>query len=224
MKGILILVALSLFLCSTASAFQDGGGKATKQKADTKKNSGTTSEGQSQRSRPTANYRATVNTDEAVFMFPLTPKKVYQWSGGGLQYSWVVRIRSQNRNYKVGFTLFTPMGATPPEKGSFQKLLNSGQLNIWREDAQPGNSSVVVGVTNNNELATWEDKEAGKVVVEEARVTGFLNKSGDGLIIKVSGRKAVQSLFSNRPENIFFESHQRGVEQTARCTVEYVGN
>lgn len=40
MKRTLILVAISLLLCSTASAFQGGGGEPTKKKADTKKNSG----------------------------------------------------------------------------------------------------------------------------------------------------------------------------------------
>lgn len=43
MKRILILAAISLFLCSTAAALQDGGGKATKKKSETKKTSGTKS-------------------------------------------------------------------------------------------------------------------------------------------------------------------------------------
>jgi hypothetical protein len=41
MKRILILVAVSLLLCATASAFQGGGGESTKKKEDPKKNSGT---------------------------------------------------------------------------------------------------------------------------------------------------------------------------------------
>lgn len=44
MKRILILVAISLLLCSTASAFQGGGGESTKKKATPTKNSGATSD------------------------------------------------------------------------------------------------------------------------------------------------------------------------------------
>ena len=66
MKRILILIiALSLLLCSTANAFQGGGGESTKKKADTRKKVGT----QSDNTTPTAG--SIRHVDFRNFTYPL---------------------------------------------------------------------------------------------------------------------------------------------------------
>ena len=71
-----------------------------------------------------------VGENEASFTFPIKSRKHYEWSSGGLQLTWNVRIKNKSRNYDVEYYLFTPMGSTPTESGDFKGLLNAGQVQM----------------------------------------------------------------------------------------------
>ena len=144
-------------------------------------------------------FQAVVGKDEATFIFPIKPKKRYEWSSGGLQYAWLVKIKNKNRNSEVGYSLFTPMGATPTESGNFQDLLDNGQFDVW----------TVAGKTGS--------------VVEEVSVEGFASDKQDKLTIKLTGSKAVQLLFSGKPQSVVFYTKILNKTTSVKVPVTYTG-
>lgn len=151
------------------------------------------------KSSGTGEFQAVVGRAEATFVFPIKPQRRYEWSSGGLQYTWHVKIKNRNRNYDVGYYLFTPMGATPPESGSFQDLLDNGQFSVWK------GSSVA------------------RSVVEEVSVAGFASEQQDKLTIKVTGRKAIQLLFSGKPQSVVFFTEILNKATSTKVPVTYTG-
>jgi hypothetical protein len=155
-------------------------------------------EAQKVKSSGIGKFQAVVGKDEATFIFPIKTQKRYEWYGGGLQYAWQVKIKNKNRNYEVGYSLFTSMGATPTESGNFQDLLNNGQFDAWS----------IAGKTGS---------------VMEVSVKGFANDKQDKLTIKLTGSKAVQLLFSGKPQSIVFYTKILNKTTSVKIPVTYSG-
>lgn len=180
--------------------------------------------GQSRVRRPTpapgANYQATVNDNEAVFTFPISPTVKYEWCPGGLQYSWTIKINSNNQDFELGYFMFTAMGASPCGQGNIRKLLREGQFSLFRQSGESG--SLITGVTEEGRFATYEDNFSDDFLAEKTVVSGFV--SGNKLIIKVSGAKTLQLLFANRPQYITFESQILEKKRSTTVPVTYTAN
>ncbi|MEK6284004.1 MAG: hypothetical protein AABN95_26950 [Acidobacteriota bacterium] len=132
------------------------------------------------RTNSVGRYRADVGTNVATFVFPLGSGQTYKWSAGGLTYMWSITVNNNRRNYEFGFSLFTPMGATPEESGGIHALLQAGQCSVW--EIARGGASVVGGAT------------AECVVGEDQR----------SLTVKLSQANSIQLLFSSTPRFVTF--------------------
>jgi hypothetical protein len=148
-------------------------------------------------------YQAVVDEQEAVFYFPIHPKPQWEWYGGGLQYTWSVRVRNNRRNFGFGYYLFTGFGAIPPEKGTFGRLLEAGQFSVMD----------VGGYAENT--------EEYRVLANNSTVAGFASKDGNQLIIKLSGAKAVRLLFSSKPSSCIFETQMLDEKTSIRIPIIY---
>jgi hypothetical protein len=138
-----------------------------------------------------SSYQAIVNTDEATFIFPLNPSQEYEWSNGGLTYKWSVAVSSSKGNYEFGFYLYTPMGATPEQRGDINALLQAGQFNVWR----------------------------GNKVINNVNIDGHANEAQDQLIIKIIDRRLIQRMFSQRPKYVTFSIQLELFEEPANVRV-----
>lgn len=155
------------------------------------------------KSSSTGKFQAVVGRDEATFVFPIRPQKRYEWYGGGDQYAWEVKIKNKNRNYKVGFSLTTPLSGGLAESGDFQVLLDRGQFSAWRV------------VRKTAEVIEEE--------IEEVSVEGFSSEKHDRLTIKVTGREAVQLLFSGKPKSVVFYTKILNKTTSVAVPVAYTG-
>ncbi len=76
-------------------------------------------------------YAVVVHPTFATLTFPVSPRPVWQWGAGGLQYTWHAKIQTPQGGYEVGFFLFGPMGEMPQESGNIRKLLANGQFSAF---------------------------------------------------------------------------------------------
>nr|WP_161593683.1 hypothetical protein [Parerythrobacter lutipelagi] len=118
---------------------------------------------------------ATVGPEEARFVFPIEPGKIYEWCSGGLVHGAEVVIEQK---FEFGFTLFTPMGATPCDRGGIRRLLLSGQTSAWRN--QPDGNSYAIPGDYSTEL----------------------NATGDSIEVVLRGRDGIGLLFGNKPDSV----------------------
>ncbi len=123
-------------------------------------------------------HQALVGAGEAIFTFPIQPGRHYQWSSGGLEYTWNVKVNNSGRNYEFGFYLFTPMGAMPGQSGDIHALLRAGQCTIWKVTGQ------------------------GLSGVEGATVECSVSDDEKSLTIKLRETKSINALLSSRPKYV----------------------
>lgn len=142
-------------------------------------------------------YKAVVSQHEAAFTFPINPQKQYEWCPGGLQYAWNIKARNGKDGFEFGFSLFTPMGASPCGKGNFTALLNEGQFDIWK--VKKGGSSVVPGFKIDHAV------------------------SGDGrlLTIRLKDKKVIDLIFSKKPKHVIFQSQVLERKSSKKVPVVY---
>lgn len=144
-----------------------------------------------------ADCQIIINGSEAILVFPIKTRKIWEWHSGGLQYTWHAKITNNQINYEFGFYLFEPMGATPSGNGTFQQLLKEGQFSVW------------------------ENKSESVSVVEGARVEGTFDQSRQTLSIRLIGAKWVQMLFSQKPKYCICYSYIQGKTRSIKLPIVY---
>jgi hypothetical protein len=153
-----------------------------------------------QAQKPSASHatqnKATVSNTEATFVFPLSPKRQYEWFSGGLQYTRHINVANNGRRYEFGFYLFMPMGATPAGRGDLQQLITAGQCSIWSRS------------------------KALQILPIECST----NQAQDRVIVKLSGDQAVRRFFSGKPRYVTFTSWLLEVKHSTQVPVTYASS
>lgn len=142
-------------------------------------------------------YKAVVSQNEAAFTFPINPQKQYEWCPGGLQYAWNIKVRDGKDGFEFGFSLFTPMGASPCGKGNFATLLNEGQFDIWK--VKKGGASVVPGF----------------------KIDHAVSSDGRLLTIRLKDKKAIDMIFSKKPKHVIFQSQVLERKSSKKVPIVY---
>ena len=141
--------------------------------------------------------QAFVSKNRAEFTFSINPQKRYEWCPGGLQFAWMVTAKNGNDTFEFGFSLFTPMGASPCGKGSFRDLLKEGQFSIWKV------------------------KTDGASVVPGLEVEHAVNGNGQVLSIILKDKRAVDLIFSKKPKHVILQSQILEKKLSKKVPVKY---
>lgn len=178
-KSLLLLLTLAAALCLTlAYAAKSGASKA--ETAPPKKVPSTTDH----TTRATA-ASATVSAQLGRFYFPIKDiTRQWEWQAAQhmeLEYKWSVTLRLKDETYQVGFSrfCFRPKGKNV---GTFEQLIASGQVNIWK--------------VNADNTASQEQSLKGVTAKQQ----------GDGLLIQLTEPKLLAQLLAQKPATVGFES------------------
>lgn len=143
-----------------------------------------------------SSYTAALTDTEARFVFPFDANAIYEWCPGGLQYGAEVKV---GRGYQLGFTMFTPMGASNCERGDLEKLLDNGQTSVWKKGSD-GSSAVV-----------------------PAKISTQLSNTKDALVVTLEGRDVINLLFGDRPSKVTLVRTLKTEISEKSVRVEYRG-
>jgi hypothetical protein len=127
---------------------------------------------------------ATVLPEKCVFTFPIDNiEREWKWGvnpAHHCEYSWMVTVKNNGATYQFGFSYFNPDAF--PQSGTFDKLLKTGQANVWRLEADGNGASYVDGVRVN------------------------CDSKGNALRITINNEKWVKKLFGRAPKTVRFET------------------
>jgi hypothetical protein len=143
---------------------------------------------------------AVVDSAGARFAFPLPHQAVWSWAlpttpANAAEYDWTVQARNEGRDYTFGFLYFKQPSAEPG-RGSFQDLLDVGQVSVALLSAN--NASII-----------------DSAIVEAAA-------QQDTLWILVRQPQTLTLLFSGRPQTVLLTAIRPGQRpDTVRVPVVY---
>lgn len=136
--------------------------------------------------------KAKVHGDKCTFHFPIeNTKRVWDWGvspANRCEYSWMVTVKRGETSYQLGFSHFNPV--PDPQSGSLARLLETGQSDVWKLDADGTGASNVDGKS---------------VTCRAAR---------DHLEIVLDSEAWTKKLFADRPKTVQFETSGTQLKRT----------
>lgn len=149
---------------------------------------------------PSIPFTAIVGKEMGTFSFPYPSEKRFEWCPGGKQYGFEVNTRGKTGEYEFGYALFTATGGGTCERGNLPTLLEAGQTGAFLVEGETG--SLIP--KSDHDILIRADAPRKLIVVQ------------------VTGKKMVQSLFGSRPGYVeFLITKPNGVEKR-RVKVQYV--
>jgi hypothetical protein len=127
---------------------------------------------------------ATVLPDKCIFAFPINDiDRVWKWGvspANHCEYSWMVTIKGDDATYQLGLSYFNPDAF--PQSGTLDQLINTGQANVWKLEADGSGASYIDGVQVN------------------------CDTEGNTLLITIDDKKWIKKLFGHSPKSVRFET------------------
>lgn len=132
-----------------------------------------------------ASPSATVSAQLGQFYFPIKNiTRQWEWQAApanACEYNWSVSLPLGDETYQLGFSRFC-VDPKAKEVGTFEELIASGQVSIWKKNAKGGAS------------------------LEQSLTRITAKRQGDGLLIELKEPKLLAKLLAERPATLGFES------------------
>jgi hypothetical protein len=137
-----------------------------------------------------------VEYDYIKFIFDIEGKDNWEWflersDTGTLEYQWMASFRFEDEGYSAGFSLFKYPGAEPAS-GSFEELIEAGQVSLWRAGIMKTQSS-------NNNMSVMTGR---RTLVRNVEIDATLEN--DKLVIMLDEEYLVNKFSDFRPDSVSY--------------------
>ncbi|HBX65914.1 MAG: hypothetical protein CL670_11575 [Balneola sp.] len=158
-----------------------------------------------------------VEYDYIKFIFDIERKDTWEWfleksDTGTLEYQWMASFNFEDEGYSAGFSLFKYPGAEPAS-GSFDELVEAGQVSLWRAGVMKTKSS-------HSNMTVMSGR---RTLVRNAEINATVEN--DKLVIMLKEEYLVNKFSNFRPDSVsYMTKTQRSNFESKQQAVSYPNN